>query len=83
MVPGHGARVGRDFVEEQRLEVGQVAQTIHDLVAQGVPEDKALATGEWPFPTAGLADAVRRGYAVLEPAPRRPPFGQLPLIQGP
>ncbi len=83
VVPGHGARVGRDFVEEQRLQVGQVAQTIHDLVAQGVPEDQALAAGEWPFPAAGLADAVRRGYAVLEPAPRQPPFGQLPLIQGP
>ena len=83
VVPGHGAPVGRAFVEEQRLQIGQVAQTIHDLAARGVPEDQALATGEWPFPAAGLADAVRRGYAVLEPAPRQLPFGQLPLIQGP
>jgi glyoxylase-like metal-dependent hydrolase (beta-lactamase superfamily II) len=74
VVPGHGARVDRDFVEEQRQDVAITAQTVRDLAAAGVPADRALAEGEWPFPREGLAHAVRRGYAALPPAGRSLPL---------
>ncbi|WP_395692794.1 MBL fold metallo-hydrolase [Nocardioides sp.] len=75
VIPGHGAVVDRDFVEEQRNTIGIVAETIRDLAGRGVPADQALATGEWPWPAAGLAQAVRRGYEQLPRSQRR-----LPLI---
>ncbi|HQR28083.1 MAG TPA: MBL fold metallo-hydrolase, partial [Nocardioides sp.] len=72
VVPGHGAPVDRDFVEEQRAQVGVVAETIRDLAARGVPVDRALAEAPaWPFPRDALADAVRRGYAQLPRSQRR------------
>ena len=75
VVPGHGAPVGRDFVEQQRNDIGVVAETIRDLAGRGVPVDDALAAAEWPFPREELADAVRRGYEQLPHSQRR-----LPLI---
>lgn len=76
VVPGHGAPVGRDFVEEQRAAVGIVAETIRDLVTRGVPAGDALETDTaWPYPREGLGHAVRRGYEQL-PRQRR----QLPLL---
>lgn len=75
IVPGHGALVNRDFVEEQRNQIGIVAETIRDLAARGVPLDAALATGRWPFAAEHLAHAVRRGYAHLPNSQKR-----LPLI---
>lgn len=75
VVPGHGAVVDRDFVTEQRAEIGIVAETIRDLAGRGVPLEQALETGEWPFPADVLADACRRGYADLPRSAR-----QLPLI---
>ena len=74
VVPGHGAVVDRDFVEEQRDAIAIVAQTIRDLAASGVPGDRALAEAEWPFPREGLTHAVARGYAALPPAARRLPL---------
>lgn len=74
VVPGHGARVGRDFVEEQRQDVAITAQTIRDLAAAGVPPERALAEGEWPFPREALAEAVVRGYAALPPGGRSLPM---------
>jgi glyoxylase-like metal-dependent hydrolase (beta-lactamase superfamily II) len=74
VVPGHGAVVDRAFVEEQRDAIAIVAQTIRDLAASGVPADRALADGEWPFPREGLAHAVALGYAVLPPAGRSLPL---------
>jgi glyoxylase-like metal-dependent hydrolase (beta-lactamase superfamily II) len=74
VVPGHGALVGREFVEEQRTSVGIVAETIRDLAGRGVPLDQALATGDWPFPADHLANAVRRGYADLPTSQRRLPL---------
>lgn len=74
VVPGHGAPVDRDFVEEQRNSIGLVAEAIRDLAARGVPLDQALAAVEWPWPREALAKAVRRGYEQL-PRGRR----QLPL----
>ncbi len=76
VVPGHGAPVGRDFVEEQRAAIGIVAETIRDLATRGVPLDQALETATaWPYPREGLDHAVRRGYEQL-PRQRR----QLPLL---
>lgn len=75
IVPGHGAVVDRDFVEEQRGQIGIVAETIRDLAGRGVPLGLALDSAEWPFPKEGLADAVRRGYEHLPRSQKR-----LPLI---
>jgi glyoxylase-like metal-dependent hydrolase (beta-lactamase superfamily II) len=74
IVPGHGAPVDRDFVEEQRNELGIIAETIRDLAGRGVPLDRALETGEWPWEPRLLEDAVRRGYEQLPRGGR-----QLPL----
>ena len=75
VVPGHGAPVDRDFVEEQRNAIGVVAETIRDLAGRGVPADEALATTDWPFPREELANAVLRGYEQLPRSQKR-----LPLI---
>ncbi|GAB2459066.1 MBL fold metallo-hydrolase [Nocardioides hungaricus] len=75
VVPGHGAPVDRAFVERQRNEIGIVAETIRDLAGRGVPLDRALDAGEWPWPADRLGDAVRRGYEQLPRSQRR-----LPLI---
>jgi glyoxylase-like metal-dependent hydrolase (beta-lactamase superfamily II) len=75
IVPGHGAPVDQDFVQEQRSALGVVAETIRDLVTRGVPEVQALEAADWPYPREELENAVRRGYEQL-PGIRR----QLPLI---
>jgi len=75
VVPGHGAPVDREFVEEQRNKIGIVAETIRDLATRGVPIDQALDAAEWPFPRAELTEAVRRGYEHLPRSQKR-----LPLI---
>jgi hypothetical protein len=71
VVPGHGAPVNRDFVEEQRDMIGVVAETIRDLAARGVPLEQALEVGEWPYPREKLAAAVRRGYEQLPRSQKR------------
>jgi glyoxylase-like metal-dependent hydrolase (beta-lactamase superfamily II) len=75
VVPGHGAVVDREFVQDQRADIGVVAETIRDLALRGVPLAGALDTAEWPFPKEGLAHALRRGYEHLPLAGR-----QLPLL---
>jgi glyoxylase-like metal-dependent hydrolase (beta-lactamase superfamily II) len=75
VLPGHGAPVNRDFVEEQRNTIGIVAETIRDLAGRGVPVDQALAAGEWPWERERLETAVRRGYEQLPNSQKR-----LPLI---
>jgi glyoxylase-like metal-dependent hydrolase (beta-lactamase superfamily II) len=74
VVPGHGAIVDRDFVEQQRQDVAITAQTIRDLAGSGVPVDRALLEGEWPFPRAALEHAVTRGYEQLPPGGRSLPL---------
>jgi glyoxylase-like metal-dependent hydrolase (beta-lactamase superfamily II) len=74
VVPGHGAPVDRGFVETQRNEIGIVAETIRDLAGRGVPLDQALDTGEWPYPSEGLAAAVARGYEQLPRSQKRLPL---------
>lgn len=75
VVPGHGAPVDRDFVEEQRNTIGIVAETIRDLASRGVPVGEALEAAPWPYPREELASAVRRGYEQLPRSQKR-----LPLI---
>jgi glyoxylase-like metal-dependent hydrolase (beta-lactamase superfamily II) len=75
VVPGHGAPVGRDFVEEQRNAIGIVAETIRDLAGRGVPLAQAVEAAEWPFPPGALTHAVARGYQQLPRSQKR-----LPLI---
>jgi glyoxylase-like metal-dependent hydrolase (beta-lactamase superfamily II) len=75
VVPGHGAPVGRDFVEEQRNEIGIVAETVRDLATRGVPAGEALAAADWPWDAGRLEQAVVRGYAQLPRSQKR-----LPLI---
>jgi len=74
VVPGHGAVVDREFVEQQRNEIGIVAETIRDLATRGVPVDDALAAAEWPFPREALARAVHRGYEHLPRSQKRLPL---------
>ena len=75
VVPGHGAPVARDFVEEQRHALGIGAETIRDLATRGVPVGQALEAGEWPYPRERLGAAVSRGYEHLPRSQKR-----LPLI---
>jgi glyoxylase-like metal-dependent hydrolase (beta-lactamase superfamily II) len=74
VVPGHGAPVDREFVEQQRNELGIVAETIRDLATRGVPLDDALAAAEWPYPEDALVHAVRRGYEQLPRSQKRLPL---------
>ncbi|CAM3396069.1 MBL fold metallo-hydrolase [Nocardioides dubius] len=65
VVPGHGAVVDADFVNEQRDQIAAVAETIRSLAADGVRRDAALETGAWPFPREALRHAVARGWSQL------------------
>lgn len=75
VVPGHGRPVDRAFVEEQRNQIGLVAETIRDLAGRGVPVTQAAEAGEWPWPVERLGQAIQRTYEQL-------PVGQkrLPLV---
>lgn len=74
VVPGHGRLVDRDFVHEQRTELGIIAETIRDLASRGVPLSQALEQGEWPWDRTLLASAVRLGYEHLPRAQKRLPL---------
>ena len=67
VVPGHGQVVDRDFVEDQRAELGTIAETIRDLASRGVPQSEALAQGDWPWdPTP----RERRAPGLRAPSPQ-------------
>jgi len=70
IVPGHGTRVDRAFVESLTGDLATIARIIRDLHAAGVPADEATAAGadRWPWPTHALGRAVVRGYRQLEAA---------------
>jgi len=74
VVPGHGAPVDRGFVEDQRNDIGIVAQNIRDLAARGVPLDQAVDAADWPYAREQLAEAVRRGYEQLPRSEKRLPL---------
>ena len=67
VVPGHGVAVDRAFVENQRRELGLIAEGVRRLVDTGVPIDEAAAQGEWPWEANDprIANAVTRGYEHL------------------
>jgi glyoxylase-like metal-dependent hydrolase (beta-lactamase superfamily II) len=75
VVPGHGKLVDKEFVQDQRTELGVIAETIRDLASRGVPQSEALAAGEWPWERERLGSAVRLGYEHLPRSQKR-----LPLI---
>ena len=74
VVPGHGAPTDREFVEQQRNEIGIIAETIRDLATRGLPLEQAVAAAEWPYPSEGLKAAVRRGYEHLPRSQKRLPL---------
>jgi len=74
VVPGHGAPVDRAFVEQQRDQLGTVAETIRHLAGRGVPQADALDAAEWPWEKERLETAVRRGYEHLPPGQKRLPL---------
>ena len=75
VVPGHGQVVDKEFVQDQRAELGVIAETIRDLASRGVPVSEALAEGDWPWDPERLVSAVRLGYEHLPRSQKR-----LPLI---
>jgi len=75
VVPGHGKVVDRAFVQDQRSDLGVIAETIRDLASRGVPLADALDGADWPFPKELLVNAVQAGYAQLPRGGR-----QLPLL---
>ena len=75
VVPGHGAPVDREYVEDQRNAIGIVAETIRDLAGRGVaPADALAAADAWPYPRELLVHAVARGFEHLPRSQRRLPL---------
>ena len=74
VVPGHGQVVDKDFVQDQRVDLGVVAETVRDLASRGVPQSEALAQGEWPWDPKLLESAVRLGYEHLPRSQKRLPL---------
>ncbi len=75
IIPGHGVPVDRDFVDTQRDELVAIAETVRTLAADGVPVERAVAEGEWPWESDDrIANAVQRGYAALPPGGRALPL---------
>src|SRR5690349_5036792 len=75
VVPGDGGVVDREFVQDPRVELGVIAETLRDLASRGVPQSEALEQGEWPWDPERLVSAVRLGYEHLPRSQTR-----LPLI---
>jgi glyoxylase-like metal-dependent hydrolase (beta-lactamase superfamily II) len=66
VIPGHGIAVDRTFVREQRDEVTHIMQTVRTLAAGGVPADRAVAEGDWPWEADDrIHNAVHRGYEAI------------------
>ena len=69
VVPGHGKLVDKEFVQDQRTELGVIAETIRDLAGARRPVDQASRPASGRGRRASLEHAVRVGYEQL-PAPR-------------
>ena len=63
VVPGHGAPVGRAFVEAQHADLTALEWLIRDAHADGAPPE--AITAKSPFPPEATAHAARRGFAQL------------------
>ena len=60
-MPGHGGLVDREFVEDQRNQIGIVAETIRDLALRGdstCPAPLTLPNGRSPASTSSTPCAV-------------------------
>ena len=70
VVPGHGTRVDRAFVERLTADLATIAGIIRELHAAGVPAVEAIAAAadRWPWPPDALGQAVARGYGQLRAA---------------
>jgi len=75
VVPGHGKVVDKDFVQDQRSDLGVIAETIRDLASRGVPLADAVDGADWPYEKKWVVNAVRAGYAQVPRGVR-----QLPLL---
>ncbi|HLR83853.1 MAG TPA: MBL fold metallo-hydrolase [Nocardioidaceae bacterium] len=64
IVPGHGDAVDRDFLQEQRKTILDVANQIRDAASAGESVDEALQR-EWPLDPQVLTFAIRRGFEQL------------------
>jgi glyoxylase-like metal-dependent hydrolase (beta-lactamase superfamily II) len=84
IAPGHGAAVGRAFVDDQREDVVKVAEVIRALYTAGVPVDRAVEEGraQWPFDDHPMDAAVARGYEQLREyaPPESDGLRSLPLV---
>jgi glyoxylase-like metal-dependent hydrolase (beta-lactamase superfamily II) len=68
VVPGHGSVVDRTFVRAQRDEMAHIVEVVRTLAASGVPADRAIAEGEWPWEADDrIRNAVQRGYEAIDP----------------
>lgn len=76
VVPGHGVPVDRSFVEDQRNELGLIAEQVRHLAASGVSVDDAVREGSWEWGAEDprIEHAVRRGYAHLPRSQKRLPL---------
>ncbi len=74
VVPGHGGLVTKEFVADQRGDVGLVAEAIFDAASRSVPVEQAAREGEWPFPERTVLAALRRGYDQVPRTARRLPL---------
>jgi glyoxylase-like metal-dependent hydrolase (beta-lactamase superfamily II) len=76
VVPGHGVVVDRSFVEDQRNEIGLIAEQVRQLANDGVPAAEAAAAGQWPWESDDprIANAITRGYEQLPRSQKRLPL---------
>lgn len=69
-IPGHGVVVDRGFVATQRDEIAQIVDTVRALAGSGVPAERAVVEGEWPWEADDrIRNAVVRGYEALGASP--------------
>ena len=65
LVPGHGEPFDQVFAFTQRAEISAVYGQVEYLIAQGVKQEDALATGEWQFDDETIAAVLPIAYAQL------------------
>jgi glyoxylase-like metal-dependent hydrolase (beta-lactamase superfamily II) len=76
VVPGRGRLLDQPALQDQRADVGTVAESLFDLAARSVPEDEAVETLReavgWPVDL--LRHAVRRARSQVPRTARRLPL---------
>lgn len=71
-LPGHGEPMSPMDVMEQCARLGGIEVECRRLIESGVPVERALAEGSWPFPAEGLGTAVSGMYEHLASIGIRP-----------